>query len=256
MGRSLRIAAVALALILSLTLPAQGADPDLIRNGSFEEGFSNGVGIGWGSFNNGGHCTYGYHQDTWAPVVWDGTSSQLLSIQTGGSNEQDRYTGIYQTVAVVPGATYRLTIHGMVRSSEGSLQASGYGYRVQWAIDYAGGTDWTRVEAGAWQELPWYEWPLQSSGYLETFSTEVKARGDRLTLFIRAWRKWGVPNQEADFNLDGISLVGPAPAAQTTPTPEAGGQLPQTGVGMVAPVAGLLLLGLALCTRALRRTGT
>lgn len=253
MERLLRIAIVVGLLGLFLVAPVQGADPNLIKNGSFEEGFlGNGVGKDWTAFSNGGHCNYGWHPDNWKPVVWDGQWSQLIEINTGGQEgiEPDRYAGIYQTVEVVPGATYRLTIRGMVRSTEGSTAVSKYGYRVQWAIDYNGGTDWRALDGcckEAWHEMNWYEWPRTSPGWFETFSTDVKATSNKMTLFIRCWKKWGTPNQEADYNFDGISLVGPAPGTQ--PAQE---ELPQTGLGLAAPLAGLFLGALALGARKLR----
>ena len=243
MRRLVRIARVVIAAGLVRVWPVQGAEPNLIRNGSFEEGFTNGVANGWGSFSNGGHANYGWHADNWRPVVWDGQWSQLIEINTGGQEgvKPDRYAGIYQTVDVVPGTTYRLTLHGVVRSSEGSREASGWGYRLQWGIDYNGGSDWRALDPAAWKELDWYEWPRLAPGYYETLSTDVTATSSKMTLFIRAWKKWGTVNQEGDFNVDGISLVALAPAAADQPA-----QLPQTGAGLAAPLAGILLGSVAL----------
>ena len=242
MRRLFRIALLVVVLGLLVIMPVQGADPNLIKNGGFEEGFAGGVGLGWASFNNGGNCSYGFRSEGWEPVLWDGRASQLIVIKSGGG-DPDRYAGIYQTVAVVPGTTYELTIHGMVRSSEGSVAASGYGYRVEWAIDHNGGTDWQSLGPGAWHELDWYEWPLDSSGYLETFTTDVQATSSKLTLFLRAWKKWAEPGTEGSYNLDGISLVGTAPT---------GGLLPPTGSGLVLPGLAGLLVAAMLVVRGLR----
>ncbi len=252
MGRLYKLAIVVAVMSLLVVTPARGADPNLIKNGSFEEGFVNGVGKGWAAFTNDGHCNYAFVGDGWKPGVWDGMASQLIVIASPVGVEPDRYAGIYQSVAVAPGTTYRLTIHGMVRSSEGSVATSSYGYRVQWAIDYTGGTDWRKLDAAAWQELDWYEWPLSASGYLETFSTDVKATSGKLTLFVRAWKKFGTPNKEAHYNLDAISLVGQAPASPTpTPAPSQG-QLPQTGLGLGGLGLAGLLATVALAMRSLR----
>jgi hypothetical protein len=246
MGRLFRISIVAVVLGLLVIVPVQGADPNLIKNGGFEEGFSGGVGVGWGSFSNGGNASYGFRSDGWEPVLADGKASQLIVIKTG-AGEGDRYAGIYQTVPVVAGTTYKLTIHGMVRSTEGSVGASGYGYRLQWAIDYNGGTDWQSLEPDAWHELDWYEWPLDTSGYLETFEGNVQATSGKLTLFIRAWKKWAEPSTEGSYNLDGISLVGTAPT---------GGLLPPTGAGLVLPVLAGLLVAAVLGVRVYRARRT
>ena len=42
------------------------------------------------------------------------------------------------------------------------------------------------------------------------FRTSLMPESDVITLFVRVWKKWGVPNQELDVNLDAISLVGPS----------------------------------------------
>jgi len=36
--------------------------------------------VGW--FNNGGQAAYGYYDETWTPVIYDGVHSQLLEINT------------------------------------------------------------------------------------------------------------------------------------------------------------------------------
>ncbi len=248
MGRLLRFVVPAIVLSLLFVAPVSGADPNLVKNGSFEDGFVDGVGKGWAAFNNGGHSSYGYAAETSKSAVWDGASAQVIGIKSSGV-DGDRYSGIFQAVDVVPNTTYRLTLHGMVRSSEGPQEKSGYGYRMQWAIDYGGGTDWSKLDAAAWKELNWYEWPLASPGYVETFTTDIKATSTKLTLFVRGWKKFPTVNQEGNFYLDAISLVGQAPTVQTQP---AGEQLPPTGAGLMVPLAGMLLTALALCVRGLR----
>ncbi len=76
------------------------------------------MGNGWKWFNNGGQATYGYYDETWAPVIDDGQHSQLLEVNTfcRGGSDADCYSGIYQTVAVTPGETYELSMYGMLRA--------------------------------------------------------------------------------------------------------------------------------------------
>jgi hypothetical protein len=116
-----------------------------------------------------------------------------LLIEIRNAAERDRYAGIYQTVAVVPGQSYKLTIKGLVRSLEGSITASDYGYRLQYGVDYEGGTAWELVPDQNWQEIPWDEQPLNDpvngTYRFDTFETTLTARSDKLTLFIRAWKK-------------------------------------------------------------------
>jgi len=115
---------------------------NLIVNGGFEEGFQGefGVGYGWGAFSNG-NAAIGWNADSWAPVVIAGSHAQLIEVKNAA--DADRYAGIYQTVAVVPGQQYKLTIKGLIRSEEGDVQKSNYGYRLQYGLDDAGGTAWS-----------------------------------------------------------------------------------------------------------------
>ncbi len=73
--------------------------------------------------------------------MYDGEHSQLIEINTSchGSSQSDRYAGIYQTVAVVPGETYELSLHGMLRALEDDPDRGSYSYRVQYGIDYGVG---------------------------------------------------------------------------------------------------------------------
>lgn len=186
---------------------------NVVVNGGFEAGFQEGfgVGYGWGAFSNG-NATVGWNGDTWDKVVAAGKHAQMIEI--GNAAEMNRYAGIYQTVTVVPDRQYRLTIQGLIRSTEGDINLSDYGYRLQYGLDYDGGTAWELLGDDAWVELPWDEQPLQAPAgglyRLEKFETTITARSNKLTLFIRGWKKW-VNNGSAIFDLDEISLVGPAP---------------------------------------------
>ena len=212
-----------LVLITALVAPAvpffANSTGERIANGSFEEGFGpNGVGNGWQSFHNDGLANYGWYDETWAPCVADGKHAQLIEINTIGlaASEADRYAGIFQTVAVVPGTQYQFSFRGMVRSTEGSTSASGHGYRIQWGVDYAGGNDWTAVTN--WTDVNFPENPRLSPGAMQTYSTFITAgKADRLTVFLRAWKKWGTAQKEGDFDVDMVSLLGATPADATPP---------------------------------------
>ncbi|MEJ2558782.1 MAG: hypothetical protein P8186_21720 [Anaerolineae bacterium] len=184
------------ATVPSPTLtPTPIAATNVITNGGFEDGFVEGVGVavGWGNFASG-DVFAGWYDDTWSKVVYEGEHAQLLELR--GATQPNRYVGIYQMVSVVPNADYALTLHGLVRSDEGSVEASNYGYRMQYGIDYTGGTNW-------------------------------KTETDKLTLFIRGLKKWADEN-EGNYDIDGVSLVGPYhPGVQPTTTPMPG--MPETG---------------------------
>ena len=200
----------------------QGDGPslqNLVVNGGFEGGFQEGFGIGygWGGFSNG-NAVVGWNFDDWKAVVAAGTYAQQIEIKD--AQNMDRYAGIYQVINVIPGEQYKLTIKGLVRSSEGDIKQSDYGYRLQYGIDYNGGTAWELVPLADWRELPWDEQPMAEpagAAYrIDSFETTITAKSDKLTLFIRGWKKW-INNGSGIFDLDEISFVGPAPAGFQSP---------------------------------------
>lgn len=195
---------------------------NLVINGGFEEGFQDfGVGYGWGAFSNG-NAVVGWNAETWDEVVAAGQNAQLIEIRE--NSEMNRYAGIYQTVPVVPGKQYKLSLQGVIRSTEGDIELSDYGYRLQYGLDYDGGTAWELIGDDAWVEIPWDEQPLSDSPdetyRLDTFETTVTAKSDQLTLFIRGWKKW-MNNGTGIFDVDEISLVGPAPENFDLPVAQA-----------------------------------
>jgi hypothetical protein len=211
--------------------PTPGAPVNVIVNGGFEEGFveGQGMGVGWGRFQNG-NVQAGWYDDTWFKVVYEGEHAQLLELKN--AQEPDRYVGIFQTVSVVPDAEYDLTLHGLVRSQEGSPDVSNYGYRIQYGIDYKGGTDW---EAGdiEWIELMWDDQPREdltgANEYrMEAYTTKIKTKTSKLTLFIRGLKKW--PDlREGNYDIDGVSLVGPQAPGGGQPTVTPVPAMPETG---------------------------
>lgn len=225
---------IGLVIVLGLLLtylPApvfsQQASPDsniqnLLVNGGFEGGFQEGFGIGysWGGFSNG-NAVVGWNFDDWEAVVVEGKYAQRIEIKD--AVDRDRYAGIYQTIAVVPGQQYKLTIKGLIRSEEGEVAVSDYGYRLQYAVDYNGDTAWELISEDDWQELPWDEQslsePAEGAYRFDTFETTITARGDKLTLFIRGWKKW-INNGSGIYDLDAISFVGPAPEGFQAPVPQ------------------------------------
>lgn len=193
---------------------------DIIFNGGFENGFVSNpgcggmVGAGWGCFTNGGVAVYGFYDDMWDRTVYAGVHSQLIEINTkekGGDN--DRNAGIFQTVRVVPGASYELSLKGMIRADDHG--GDPWRYRVYVGFDYSGGANWQAVSD--WRELPWDTYYSRTDpGAFSSYSTRVTPSGQTMTVFIRTQRRWGTWYEETDFNLDAISLYGPA---QVHPVP-------------------------------------
>ncbi len=192
---------------------------NLVYNGDFEQGFvDDAVAKGWGWFTNGGRSTYGFYDDTWPPVVKAGKHSQLIEINTYGHVPADanRYAGIYQTIdGLTPGATYELCFSGMQREEAPHPREDPYRYRVQWGLAEGATSDWTQVKK--WVTVPWPPESLYlrtSPGPMLDYKARFVAPSRRVTLFIRAWKKWPTPNRELDTNIDEVKLVLAPPEAQ------------------------------------------
>jgi hypothetical protein len=144
----------------------------------------------------------------------------------------NRYVGIFQTVDVEPDAEYLLTLHGMVRSDEGDIDVSDYGYRMQYGLDFNGGSNWQSPDV-TWFELTWDEQPRAEApegGYrMETYTSTVTARNAQMTLFIGGWKKW-IGAGEGDYNVDGVSLVKLGESTTVAPTDEPESATPETEV--------------------------
>lgn len=211
-----------------------------VRNGSFEAGFEDHrVGLGWTPFTNGS-AVFEFLDETWPPAVFDGQHAQRIQVRE--ASQPDRYAGIYQTVSVVSGESYELTLHGQSRSGQGDVKASQYGYRMQYGIDYRGGQDWTAVDD--WIDLPWDEQRFDSEFlFFYDYFTSVVATGPRLTLFVRTLNKWPDPGR-VEYTWDAISLVGPAPSEEIAfdePLPVTG-DAPLFARGLVRTIASVVVL--------------
>ncbi len=158
------------------------------------------------------------------------------------ATQSDRYAGIYQTVSVVPGETYELVLNGQIRTGEGDIKASQYGYRMQLGIDYDGGQDWEEVDD--WIELPWDEQRFDSDFlFFYDYFAPVVATGSHLTIFVRSWNKWPDPGQ-VEYTLDAISLTGPTPSGEIAfdkPLPVTGNAPPSVN-GWVRVLASVVVL--------------
>lgn len=188
----------------------QAGVENVIVNGDFEANWPDNIPVatGWTPFDNT-KAHFGWYKDTWEKVVFDGKQAQMIEI-INDANTGDRYAGIFQTVRVVRGAQYELTIHGLVRSDEGSEGVSGNGYILQYGIDYKGGNNWQTVTD--WVSLPFPEHPREDPNatnvyHYGTYTIKITPPNNTLTLFIRAWKKWPDLN-EGNFDIDGISLKG------------------------------------------------
>jgi hypothetical protein len=235
---------------VSYTIQKAPAMGDAIVNGSFEDGFAeNGVGLGWTAFDNGGVGLRTYLEELQPSHVSHDDRAQLM--QLTGVGNVDRYIGIYQTVDVMAGETYTLSLHGIIRTSDADDDNVHYGHRLQWAIDYEGKGDWREIKE--WFDTGWNDIPLDQDGpTMNTISLPIEAESDQLTLFIRGWTKW--PTQPiAKFYVDGVFLLGQVAGEETVvkvaPAAEGSAEgMPTTGSAAAwLPIAGVLfIIGFAL----------
>ncbi len=192
--------------------------PNYIANGSFDGGFTGGVGKGWASFTNGGGAAYGFYDEMWPPVVKDGAHGQLIEINTYGISaaDPDRYAGIYQIVkGLKKGATYEFSLWIEMREEAAHPDEDAFRYRVQWGYAPLTGevSPWKITN---WAEVPWDTIYLRTDpGPMAFHSAKFEAPSNEIILAVRAWKKWPTSERELNVNLDAIRLVrcpsGPEP---------------------------------------------
>jgi hypothetical protein len=202
-------------------LPGACAGPNLVVNGSFEAGFTNGVGNYWQSYTNGGRADYGFYDEMWPPVVKDGAHSQLIEIHTKGMPLADpnRAAGIYQMVAgLTPGLTYQFSLWGEMREEAARPTEDAFRYRVQWG--YAPAMPGaSQASITTWTEVSWDTIYVRTSpGPMSYYSAKFVAPSSQIILAVQALKKWGTPYRELDVNLDAIQVQGcPYPPVQPPP---------------------------------------
>jgi hypothetical protein len=170
------------------------------------------VGTHWRHFNNGDYH-FGYYDDRWDKVWYNANHSQLIEIGSATYDPGDRpnrLSGISQTVSgLIPGQRYTLTLHGIIRVSEGDPNTDNLSYVVQWGVARGASAAWGDVKT--WNiVLPWaHVFPYLSAGPVQSYTTTFTAESNTLTLFICLLKKPGEGNTELNLNLDGLSLIGP-----------------------------------------------
>lgn len=204
-----------LALVAAIPAITSASEMNVLANSGFEQGFHpvNGcgdVGSQWDCFTNGGAAGYGFYDDQWASTVYEGKNSQLIEINTKGmaAGDNDRYAGISQTARVVRGQPYKLSLRGMIRSTNSQGDPWRYSVQVGWVDGPQG--DWKDVKN--WQDVGWNTYFNRTEpGGFSAYQTQLVPDAEVITLFVRVWKKWGVAYEELDVNLDAIELKGPAP---------------------------------------------
>lgn len=160
-----------------------------------------------------------------------------VSFYIQNSDQQDMRLGIYQTVNVVPGQDYRFTMSGTIQVQNGAttLQPDdpeaprqAQNHTVEVYFDQTGGTNWKKIPLEKRHVVEFKEEPLEFKttidepdiATIQDFETIVRARSNKMTIFIDGWRKWA--NWRATrFTIDCISLVpidlSVAPSPQSLP---------------------------------------
>ena len=183
----------------------------LVANGNFEGGFSAaGVAKSWTSFSNGGRAAYGFYDETWAPVVYEGKHAQLIEINTLGfaaASDPNRYAGIYQVVkGLTKGKTYQVSLAGMLRERTDNSDEDAYRYEILWGYNSGADADWANLDFKEYVPIkPIY---LRTApGAYSTYSVKFVAPADTVTLFVMAHKKWATGARELDADVDAISVV-------------------------------------------------
>ena len=194
-------------------VPVPGAcyGPNMVVNGSFEAGFTNGVGNYWTSYTNGGKADYGFYDEQWPPVVKDGANGQLIEINTKGmsSGDPNRVAGIYQYVqGLVPGATYQFSVWGQLREEAAHPDEDPGRYEAQWGFVGAPGAGYTPSMITNWTGIGWQPIYVRTApGAMQQYTAQFVAPSNTIVLAIQGVKKWGTPYRELDVNLDAISIT-------------------------------------------------
>lgn len=159
-----------------------------------------------------------------------------LSMHMQSTDQPDMRLGVYQTVNVVPGQDYRFALSGTIQVQKGgkTLQSDdpeapleAQNHTIEVSFDPNGGTNWQAIPLEKRNVVQFNEYVLEFSGddpelaTVQNYETVVRARTDKLTVFITAWRKWA-NWRTSRFIVDCVTLEpigsgGAAPAAQAVP---------------------------------------
>ncbi len=227
---------------------------NVVVNGNFEDGFYPvpGLGfeppdvgqvpIGWEWFKNDAYGKYTIQNQEGFGLVCPADAAigfpdfGALAIHMQSTDQQDARLGVYQTVDVVPGVDYLFSISGTVQSMQGSPEKSEDSHKVELVFDQSGGDDWRAIPNEEWTRLPWSEYDLEFKvsgpddpdlATIEDYKTVVRARSNKMTIFLAAYRKW--PDwRYVRYTFDCVSLI---PLNEVPASMRPGGETP------AAPVA-------------------
>lgn len=205
---------------------------NLLNNGNFEAeyypapelGFeppeTGWIPTGWSWYKSQAYGKYSiYANENFRHVCPDDyrllTNSDIsLSFHIQSSDQPDVRLGIYQTVNVTPGQSYLFAITGTIEAQPGATSPD-INNHVQVLFDHTGGSDWQATPLKDWLSLPWKEQELEFTpsgpndpdfAKPEGYYTIVKAKSNKMTVFLEAWRRW--PNWRTTiFTVDCVTLA-------------------------------------------------
>ena len=205
------MAALPLALLMAFlsfllpVIPLGSAPVECLANSDFGLGLEpDGTPIGWLPFHGGSGASYRWGGSPLSKAGAQGASriSLVLSTVAREKTAPQPYVGLAQTAPVTPGAEYRFTIRGQLRSTRG---LEGH-CAVQWAVEPLNGPDSAAIQA--WQEIP--ALPHGSGTVRQVESTRVvRSEAGRLTVFVRLLCHAPASGSWARVDLEEVSLVGP-----------------------------------------------
>lgn len=208
------VAAVPLAFLMAFlsfllpVMPAAAVPVECLSNGEFTLGYGpHGLPLGWERFQQGGGASMRWTVDLLSASART-AGRPLLSLSALGwqGGPSSPRLGLRQSVRVVPGQTYRLTLRGDLRCGVGGVPpSSGCGYHPQWALAPGGGD--RLPPEGAWHTVSLI---LAGPGTwrMEHVQTLVP-REPLVTLFVALARVGGPGAEWAGLTLERVSLVGP-----------------------------------------------
>jgi hypothetical protein len=207
------VAAVPLAFLMAFlsfllpVMPAAAVPVECLANGDFAAGYGpDGLPLGWGRFQQGKGATVRWTADL-LPGPAQGRGRPLLLLSTLGRQEAAHTPrlGLRQTVRVVPGQAYRLSLRGALRCGAGSPSPSGCGSYPQWALVPGSGDRLPPEEA-------WHTVSLIPAGPGAWRVEHVQAlvpREPLVTLFVALAQVESPSAAWAGLTLESVSLVGP-----------------------------------------------
>ena len=172
---------------------------DVVLNGSFENGFTSGVGNSWTSFVTSG---YGATWSDGTDYYYDGAHSQKIGMPQ--PTAADKYAGVYQKVSTVSGSQYTLTAWERAQCTE---SYAGENLVCKLGYDLTGGTNFASANVN------WAEFNAVKSTWVSLTRT-LTATGGNVTIFLEGWRKWAAGGGGTVW-FDKVTCTGAAPQTGT-----------------------------------------